>query len=90
MRHVRLPSSTKSRKTSEARAILVKIASSTNQEERKTTPEGVIHEKIVEEESIIDYRCEDGRFPVCPRCMTISNPDLLSCVKTGINPGVRS
>ncbi len=26
----------------------------------------------------IDYRCEDGRFPVSASCVTISNPDSLS------------
>ncbi len=38
----------------------------------------------------IDYRCEDGRFPVCTSCVTISNPDLFSRSETGVNPGLRS
>jgi hypothetical protein len=29
----------------------------------------------------IDYRCEDGRFPACPGCVTISNPKSISAVK---------
>ncbi len=38
----------------------------------------------------IDYRCEDGRFPVSVSYLTISNPDLLSSIETGVNPGIRS
>jgi hypothetical protein len=38
----------------------------------------------------IDYRCENRRFRVFERCVTISNPNLLSCSETGINPGIRS
>jgi hypothetical protein len=37
----------------------------------------------------IDYRCEDGRFPVFARCVTISSPYLLSCIETRANPGIR-
>jgi hypothetical protein len=39
---------------------------------------------------IIDYRCEDGRFPVSGSCVTISNPDSLSSSETGVNPEIRS
>jgi hypothetical protein len=39
---------------------------------------------------VIDYRCEDGRFPVYASCVTISNPDSLYSSETGINPGIRS
>jgi hypothetical protein len=38
----------------------------------------------------IDYRCEDGRFPVLASCVTISNPNLLSSSDTGVDPGIRS
>jgi hypothetical protein len=38
----------------------------------------------------IDYRCEDGRFPVSGSCLTISNPDLLPSSETGVNLGIRS
>jgi hypothetical protein len=38
----------------------------------------------------LDYRCEDGRFPVPASCVTISNPDSLSSSETGVNPGIRS
>jgi hypothetical protein len=36
----------------------------------------------------IDYRCEDGRFPVFASCVTISNPGSLSRSETGVNPGI--
>ncbi len=39
---------------------------------------------------LIDYRCEDGCFPVSASCLTISNPDSLSSSETGNNPGIRS
>ncbi len=39
---------------------------------------------------IIDYKCEDGRFSVPARCVTISNPNSLSSCETGVNPGLRS
>jgi hypothetical protein len=38
----------------------------------------------------IDYRCEDGRFPVSASCVSISKPDLLSSSETGVNSGIRS
>ncbi len=38
----------------------------------------------------IDYRGEDGRFPVCTSCVTIPNPVLLSSSEMGVNPGMRS
>jgi hypothetical protein len=38
----------------------------------------------------IDYRCEDGRFPVKVFCYTISNFDLLSRNETELNSGIRS
>ncbi len=40
-------------------------------------------------EESIDYRCEDGRFPVSASCVTIANPDSLSSSETGVNPGTR-
>jgi hypothetical protein len=36
----------------------------------------------------IDYRREDGHFPVSVSCVTISNPDLLSRSETGVDPGI--
>jgi hypothetical protein len=39
---------------------------------------------------LIDYRCEDGRFPVSASCVTISNLDSLSSSKTVVTPGIRS
>jgi hypothetical protein len=39
---------------------------------------------------VIDYRCEDGRFPVSARSVTISNPNSLSSREAGDNPGIRS
>ncbi len=36
----------------------------------------------------IDYRSEDGRFPVSASWMKISNPDLLSSSETWVNPGI--
>ncbi len=39
---------------------------------------------------IVDYRREDGRFPVSENWLTISNPDSLSNSDTGINSGMRS
>jgi hypothetical protein len=38
----------------------------------------------------IDYRCEDGRFPLSVSCVTISNLDLLSSSETGVNHGMIS
>jgi hypothetical protein len=38
----------------------------------------------------IDYRCEDGRFPVSTTCVTISNTDMLFSSETEVNPGMRS
>ncbi len=38
----------------------------------------------------IDYRREDGPFPVFASCVTISHPDSLSSSETGVNPGIRS
>jgi hypothetical protein len=38
----------------------------------------------------IDYRCEDGRFPVSASCVVISNPRSLASSETGVNPGRRS
>jgi hypothetical protein len=40
--------------------------------------------------SSIDYRCEDGRFPVSAPCVTISNPESLFSSQALFNPGVRS
>jgi cellulose synthase/poly-beta-1,6-N-acetylglucosamine synthase-like glycosyltransferase len=37
----------------------------------------------------MNYRCEGGRFPVCARCVKISNPDSVSRCKTGYHPGIR-
>jgi hypothetical protein len=42
------------------------------------------------EKNLIDYGCEDGRFPVFASCVAISNPDSLSSSETGVNPGIRS
>ncbi len=38
----------------------------------------------------MDYRCEDGRFPMSASCVTISNPDSLSSNASGVNPGIES
>ncbi len=38
----------------------------------------------------INYRCEDGRFPVSASGVTISNPDPLSNSEIGVNFGLRS
>jgi hypothetical protein len=38
----------------------------------------------------IDYRCEDGRFPVSASFVTLLNLFLLSSSGTGVNPGMRS
>ncbi len=38
----------------------------------------------------IDYRCEDGRFPVSTSSVIISNPGSLSSSDTGVDPGIRS
>jgi hypothetical protein len=38
----------------------------------------------------LDNRCEDGRFLVSARSLTISNPNSLSSSETGINRGIRS
>jgi hypothetical protein len=38
----------------------------------------------------MDYRHEDGSFPVSASCVTITNPTLLSTCKTGVDPGLRS
>jgi hypothetical protein len=35
----------------------------------------------------VDYRHEDGRFPVSVTCVTISNPESLSSSETGLHPG---
>jgi hypothetical protein len=37
----------------------------------------------------IDYRREDGRL-TANRCVTISNPNMLFIIGTGVNPGIRS
>jgi hypothetical protein len=37
----------------------------------------------------IDYRCEDGCFPVYTSCVTISNPDSLPSSETGVDPGLK-
>jgi hypothetical protein len=37
----------------------------------------------------IDYRWEDGRFPVSASCKTISNPVWLSRSETGVHSGIR-
>jgi hypothetical protein len=43
-----------------------------------------VSEKIQENDpvKIIDCRCEDSRFPVSARCVTISHPDSLSNSET--------
>jgi hypothetical protein len=49
--------------------------------------------KIIERIEGIDYRCEDGRFPVVylsASCVPISNPKSLPSNGTGVNPGIRS
>jgi hypothetical protein len=33
---------------------------------------------------ILDYRCEDGLFPVSPSCVTITNPNRSPAVKHGL------
>jgi hypothetical protein len=38
----------------------------------------------------MDYRCEDGRFLVYARCVTISNPGSLPNSETRDNSGIRS
>jgi hypothetical protein len=38
----------------------------------------------------MDYRCEDGRFPVSPSCMTLSNQDLHFNSETGASPVTKS
>jgi hypothetical protein len=38
----------------------------------------------------VDYRCEDDRFPVSTRNVTITNPESLYSSETGVNPGIRS
>jgi hypothetical protein len=38
----------------------------------------------------IDYRCEDGCFPVSASCVTISNPDSLSSSEKGFNHDIRN
>jgi hypothetical protein len=38
----------------------------------------------------IDYRCEDGQFPVSTSCVTISNPDSLSRRETEVNCGIEA
>jgi hypothetical protein len=38
----------------------------------------------------MDYRCEDGPFPLSASFVIISNPDSLSRSETGANPGTRS
>jgi hypothetical protein len=38
----------------------------------------------------VDYRCEDGKFPVSASCVPISNPDSLSSSETGVDPEIRS
>ncbi len=43
-----------------------------------------------ENSETIDYRCQDGRFPVSSNCMTITNPDELPKIETGVNPRIRS
>ncbi len=40
--------------------------------------------------TVIDYRFEDGRFPVYASCVTISNHNLLFISETGVNSGIRS
>jgi hypothetical protein len=40
-------------------------------------------------EAAIDYRCEDGRFPVSTICVTISNPGSLSRSETGGYPWIK-
>jgi hypothetical protein len=37
------------------------------------------------EKMTIDYKCEDGRFPLSASCVTILNPDSLSSSETGVN-----
>jgi hypothetical protein len=37
----------------------------------------------------IDYRCEEGNYPVPSSCLTISNPDLLSSSETGVNSEIK-
>jgi hypothetical protein len=39
---------------------------------------------------LIDYRCDDDRFPLSASFVTISNPELLSSSEPGDNPGIRS
>jgi hypothetical protein len=38
----------------------------------------------------MDYRREDGRFPVSTSSVAISNPDSLSSSEPEVNPGIRS
>jgi hypothetical protein len=40
--------------------------------------------------SSIDYRCEDGRFPVFASCVAILNPNSIFNSETGVNSGIRS
>jgi hypothetical protein len=37
----------------------------------------------------IDYRYENGRFPVFASFVTISYPTLPSSSETGVNPGIK-
>ncbi len=38
----------------------------------------------------VDYRCDDVRFLVSERCVTISKPDsLISSSETDVNPGIK-
>ncbi len=39
---------------------------------------------------LIDYRRDDGRFPVTARCVTIIIPDFVSSSEIGVNPGIKS
>jgi hypothetical protein len=38
----------------------------------------------------MDYRRQDGRFPVSASAVTISNPDSLSSSERGVNPEKKS
>jgi alanyl-tRNA synthetase len=38
----------------------------------------------------IDYRCEDGRFPLSPSCVAISYDDSLSISEIEVNSGIKS
>jgi hypothetical protein len=43
-----------------------------------------LNKSTVDEVLTMDYRCEDGCFPVSASCVTISNPNLYNSSETGV------